>query len=473
MKSSMPPYVREQVWGLLTNRYAICVLIVMLLQQAIEASSTFWLVTLTAQVTEGKPFFTYLLIYLTSLLLPYIPNCIGLVLKTSWKQDAQRSFINTFVNTNKDNIVEWSNKGLREEKLSVLTSEGPSTLQLFIDYVWDLYTYVLSVLFNILALAVVVEPLFAVSYGISVSCVILVMKIKRRSQQQLTQKALIARVDLCQSLLAAWDNVLLGNSYNYKLWHEKTSQRLKRCLQRNIDLERFDQILAISVALMTALPSLAVVVYSMLKYQHNMTQLTTYIVILPLLFMILSYTYQTLSLGFRWNMHRSKLTTIYRVIQATEDSPSTLEKKIKWPKIMATYTTAAPDDHVSRTLTTPTAIDSHFDIIGHTAKSGRLTIRGENGCGKSTALMLVKNALSKRAFFLPTHTQLSFTSETNKYSTGESLRNRLVEILERVEADVLLLDEWDANLDPENQEKLSALIDELSRKKCVIEVRHR
>lgn len=473
MASIMPPYVRKQIWGLLSNRYAIGVLVVMTIQQLIEASSTFWLVTLTAHVTEGKPFVPYLLIYLLALLLPYIPNCIGLVLKTSWKQEAQRSFVNNFVTNNKDNIVEWSNKGLKQEKLSVLTSEGPSTLHLFIDYVWDLFTYVLSVLFNIMALAIVVEPLFAISYGISVSCVILVMKMKLRAQRQLTQKALIARVDLCQSLLAAWDNVLLGNQYNYKLWHEKTTQRLKRCLQRNIDLERFDQILAISVALMTALPSLAVVVFSMLKHQNNMTQLTTYIVILPLLFMILSYTYQTLSLAFRWNMHRSKLTTIYRVIQATSDSPSSMEKKIKWPKIMATYTTAAPDDHVSRKVTSPAPLDSHLDIVEHSSKSGRLTLRGENGCGKSTALMLVKHALDKNAFFLPTHTQLSFTSETNKYSTGESLRNRLMEILERVEADVLLLDEWDANLDSENQEKLSALIDELSSKKCVIEVRHR
>lgn len=474
MPSAMPTYVRKRVWELFSNRWAIGVLIIMTLQQVIEASSTFWLVLLSQRVTEGQPFLFYLFIYLASLLLAYVPHCIGLILKTSWKQEAQRSFINTFVSSNKDNIVEWNNKGLKQEKLSILTSEGPATLHLFIDYFWDLLTYVLSVLFNILALSVIVEPLFAVSYGISVSCVFLVMKMKLRKQRQLTQKAIIARVDLCQSLLAAWDNVLLGNEYNFNLWYEKTTQRLKRCLQRNVDLEFFDQVIAISVALMTALPTLAVVVYSMILYQHDIPKLTSYVVILPLLFMMLSYTYQTLSLAFRWTMHRSKLTAIYRVIQPTADSPSAMEKKIKWPKILATYASpCAPDDHVSLKITTPSSLDSHLDIVHHAAKSGRLTLRGENGSGKSTALMLVKNALSKRAFFLPTHSQLSFISETNKYSTGESLRNRLMEILERVDADVLLLDEWDANLDSENREKLSQLIDELSRKKCVIEVRHR
>lgn len=471
MPTDMTSHVRKQVRGLLTNRWAIGVFSVMTLQQMIEASSTFWLVTLTMRITEGKSFFPFLLIYVASLLLPYIPNCIGLILKTSWKQEAQRSFIHTFVSSNKNKIGEWSNKGLKQEKLSILTSEGPSTLHAFIDYVWDLFTYVLSVLFNVLALAIVVEPLFLFSYVISICCVILVMKINRRTQRQLTQKALIARVDLCQSLLAAWDNVLLGNEYNFRLWNERTSQRLRRCLQRNIDVERFDQILAICVAIITSLASLGVMIYSMMQHQHDITRLTSYVVILPLLFMILSYTYQMLSLGFRWNMHRSKLRTIYRIIETTTDSPIALEKKVKWPKISATHSTAAPDSHVSLTIQRP--VDSHLDLVQHSAQAGRLTLRGENGSGKSTALILVKNALSDRAFFLPTHTQLSFTSETNKYSTGESLRNRLMEILEKVDVDVLLLDEWDANLDSENQEKLGALIDELSRKKCVIEVRHR
>ena len=110
----------------------------------------------------------------------------------------------------------------------------------------------------------------------------------------------------------------------------------------------------------------------------------------------------------------------------------------------------------------------------YTFKTGeRIGIVGKNGAGKSTLLMMVKDLLSDRAFFLPTHNQLSFFAETHKQSTGESLRHRLLEIIEKVDTDVLLLDEWDANLDKENQEKLSSLIDELATKKCVIEVRHR
>lgn len=468
------PKILKQIWGLLTNRWACGCFALLTFQQIIEASATIWLVLMMKKIIAGEPFFPFLFMYLGSLALPYFPGCIALIIKISWKQESQRSFINAFVASNRNQIGEWSNKGIKEEKLSILTAEGPSALHALIDYLYDLYGYVLSVFFNIFALSVVVEPLFGIAYGISVFTVMFVMKAKRRIQRRLTKKALTARIDLYQSLLAAWDNVLLGNFYNFKLWQDKTSQRVNRCLQKNVELERFDQILAIVISLLTSIPSLAVVVYYAYENRFSIPNLTAFLVTLPVLFTILSYTYQTLSLIFRWGMHRSKLISIYKAIQPIQYSHINMEKKVKWPKIQivnSPLSTIAPEDHIS--LVGPRSISSYQELLEFTTRAGRITLRGENGAGKSTLLMLIKNSLLDRAFFLPTQNQLSFISETNKYSTGESLRNRLLEILERVDVDVLLLDEWDANLDKENQERLSLLIDQLAEKKCVIEVRHR
>jgi ABC-type transport system involved in cytochrome bd biosynthesis fused ATPase/permease subunit len=465
---------QKQIWPFLTNKSAFCCFALLTLQQIIEASSTVWLVLMMKRVTSSEPFLPFLFIFLSSLIVPYFPGCIAMIIKISWKQESQRAFIQTFVSSNRNQISEWSNKKLQEEKLSILTSEGPSALHLLIDYVYDLYSYLVSVIFNIIALSVVVEPMFAAAYSLSVFFVILVMMAKRRVQKRLTQKALTARIDLYQSLLAAWDNVLIGNFYNYKLWQDRTTQRVNRCLQRNVELERFDQILAIIISLITSIPSLAVVVVYAYLNRSDIPTLSAFIVTLPVLFYILSYTYGTLSLIFRWSMHRSKLFSIFRAIQPLQYSQDLMENKVKWGKIKIVNTefnTEAPADHVS--LQAPKAIDSYQELLEFTNMPGRITLRGENGAGKSTLLMLVKDSLAERAFFLPTHNHLSFLSQANKYSTGESLKNRLLEILDRVDVDVLLLDEWDANLDQENRETLSSLIDKLSMKKCVIEVRHR
>lgn len=467
----MTSKIQKYMIPVLMNRWAIICLAILTAQQIFESSAVYWLVHLMGAITGGHEFLFYLLGYLASLSLPYIPLCIAYILKISWKQYAQRALTNLFIASNQNNIGEWNNKGIKEQKLSILTSEGPNTIHLFIDYLWDLYAYVLSVALNVIALSVVVEPFFAIAYGISIFCVVIVMHVKRRAQRQLTQKAMTARIDLCQSLLAAWDNVLLGNEYNFNIWDEKTKHRLDRCLQRNVALERFDQMLAIFVTLMTAIPSLIVVVYYMYAHKNSPIELSRFVVILPLLFMILSYTHQTLSLAFRWTMHKSKLVAVFKAIQGSKDVQASMERKVKWGRLTMTIPNSKIFD--PSIPPQPQPILSQEDILKHSNQSGRMTVRGENGSGKSTLLMLIKKTLAKRAFFLPTHSQLSFLAETNKYSTGESLKNRLEEILEQVEADVLLLDEWDANLDSENRTRLSELIDELSRKKCVIEVCHR
>lgn len=471
MFETTSPKVRRQVWGLVTNRWAFGSFAILTFQQMIEATSTLWLVLLMQSITSGEPFFHYLTLYLSALVLPYIPWCLAFVVRITWKQEAQRSFINAYVSSNRNNINEWGNKGIKEEKLSVLTAEAPTAINALIDWLFDLYAYILSVIFNIIALSIVVEPLFAFAYALSVSGVMIVMVLKKSRQRLLTRKAISARVDLTQQLLASWDNVLLGNDYNFGIWQERTTQRLNRCLRKNVELERFDQVMSIFISLMTSIPSLIVVVYFMYTHQSDPVKLSAFVVTIPILFMILSYTYQTLSLAFKWGMHKSKLIALFKAIQPNREGEIELQNKVKWDKIRMMKETKTADDQVS--LATPHALSNPYELIEKAGAPGRLTLRGENGSGKSTLLMLMKDALQNRAFFLPTHSQLSFSSDLDKYSTGEALKKRLEEILGRVSADVLLLDEWDANLDNDNKEALSQLIDKISAEKCVIEVRHR
>lgn len=451
--------IKKQVLGLLINRYGISSFAILTFQQAIEATSTLWLVFVMQSIATGEPFLTYLLFYLSTLVLPYIPGCIAYIMRIYWKQEALRSFISAFITSNRNNIADWKNNALKEEKLSILTGEAPNAINALIDYIFDLYSYVASVFFNIIALSIVVEPLFALAYGISLSAVIVVMQLKKRMQKQLTNKALHARIDLIQSLLGAWDNVLIGNEYNFKLWIEKKTQRLNRSLKKNIELERFDQIMAILISLMTSIPSLLVVIYFAWMHRNDPVRLSSFIVTLPMLFLILSYTYQTLSLAFRWGMHKSKLTALFNAILPSPYKSSMMMQKVKWDKIKLSEETEN--------------LFANDYLLERAKKAGRITLRGENGAGKSTLLMLIKHALQKKAFYLPTQSHLSFSTAIKESSTGESLKNNLVEILEKVEADTLLLDEWDANLDADNREALSSLIDKIACQKCVIEVRHR
>ena len=49
----------------------------------------------------------------------------------------------------------------------------------------------------------------------------------------------------------------------------------------------------------------------------------------------------------------------------------------------------------------------------------------------------------------------------------------LQEIVSHTDAPIYLLDEWDANLDPNNRAAADALVEELARRARVVEISHR
>jgi ABC-type transport system involved in cytochrome bd biosynthesis fused ATPase/permease subunit len=112
-------------------------------------------------------------------------------------------------------------------------------------------------------------------------------------------------------------------------------------------------------------------------------------------------------------------------------------------------------------------------VINLLKNPGRYTITGPNGAGKSSVLKFLKMHAKDAAFYLPTKHQLLFQTDATQGSSGERTRRHLDEALTDQSTKVLLLDEWDANLDAVNTTILDEKIRDLTSKKTVIEVRHK
>jgi ABC-type bacteriocin/lantibiotic exporter with double-glycine peptidase domain len=140
-----------------------------------------------------------------------------------------------------------------------------------------------------------------------------------------------------------------------------------------------------------------------------------------------------------------------------------------------------------------TSLDDAMSLI-FKAPTGRINVRGPNGAGKSTLLTSLKASIKTRAYYWPTADRLAFAftqgrdevevdedgdpiepSDTKKvgYSSGERQLRALQEIVQYTDAPVYLLDEWDANLDPNNRAAADALVEELARRARVVEISHR
>jgi hypothetical protein len=130
--------------------------------------------------------------------------------------------------------------------------------------------------------------------------------------------------------------------------------------------------------------------------------------------------------------------------------------------------------------------------------TGRVNVRGGNGTGKSSLLASLKTELKKRAYYWPTTDRLAFQfaggvvpvdvegddeddvvvvaeSMDKKlgFSSGERQLKSLQEIVDATNAQIYLLDEWDANLDAANKATADALVDKLAARGRVIEISHR
>jgi ABC-type bacteriocin/lantibiotic exporter with double-glycine peptidase domain len=159
-----------------------------------------------------------------------------------------------------------------------------------------------------------------------------------------------------------------------------------------------------------------------------------------------------------WTDIKERLNGLKNALVVSAQSP---EKRIQWDKIQF------------YSCSQPLQISSIQSIKEQIGQPNRITIRGENGSGKTTLLKCLKEKFG--GYYLPPNPNMSFANENwQTLSTGEKILTAINEIGINNQIDnLLLLDEWDANLDSRNRQKISNQIDRLSKTITIIEVVHR
>lgn len=461
----------NQTVKLSQNTYSFCLkdksafycMITLIIQQLIVASSTLWIVRLSRDVVAGTNFSTNLFLYLSSLILPYLPAAIMSILLVTWEQSILRKYIRLFISVNTHHTNLWIDKRKREEFISTVNHEGSQTIDQAVNYYYGLTSAGLNTFLNVLIIAFLVDYLFVVSYSISIVLSFFLIKIQSAAHQKFVEQAQNSRINLGKSILSFWDNVVLGNAYNLKFWKKSTDERITHAIKDNVSASAFHELISIGISVATFLPSLIIAAYGMYRHIGDSVALAAFVVILPRLFLVLSYTYNLLYLVTQFGAMRTRVKTILSVVESQkENAPSTYLSRIDWNAIHV--------QDCNKINGHPVSLDFVSQLL---SKPGRITIRGKNGSGKSSLLLELKRLYKEDAFYLPSQNHLHFSFGEVERSTGELLKAQLEEIYKDVDAKIILLDEWDANLDGINQSRLSQLVDRIAMKKCVVEVRHR
>jgi ABC-type transport system involved in cytochrome bd biosynthesis fused ATPase/permease subunit len=435
--------------------------VLLVIQQAIVASSSIWLTWLILGVSEGQPSLTWLWLYLVSLILPYLPGAFALIQVSKTQIKSCVNYIQEFSQLYPGKILKWSDREQRSTISSILSGEACPTINGYIEYLYHLVSSGLNVFFNLFVLAALINSSLLITYAIGVTLSLIILYSQKSFKTKLALKAQESRIQWTSLLIKSWDNILINNLYNLNIWNRKASIQGKNLTENTITLEKFNQLIGIIMAFALILPSMMLITYLAMMNLENLAFLATLIVLFPRLFQVLTYSYELLFFISDFPVQKAKLNTVLSVIKSPEldENNDALWKRVHWNKI-----------YFKQPLE---GIISAKDLLFKLPNNGRITLHGENGSGKTSFLLLLKMQHNTSAFYLPSKHDLLFEElENNKLSTGQQAFKALKEIKEKVDTPIILLDEWDANLDKKNRHELSMLIDELSLNHCIVEVLH-
>jgi ABC-type bacteriocin/lantibiotic exporter with double-glycine peptidase domain len=271
---------------------------------------------------------------------------------------------------------------------------------------------------------------------------------------------------MLQTLNSGWDTILTGNIWNVTFWKSNfmnksiISDKNQRRLTLDIDI-------ASTITLfVSALPILIVLFMSFSDAVGDAQKLAVLVATTPRQITTIQHLSDVIGLFINLNdkIRRTKQVSV----QLNFSEPLSSQGKISWGNLMLTRATER------------NPLNKFDDLITYTNNfsKGRYTITGDNGSGKTTLLAEIKVKLGDKAYILPSQSKMMFLNEINQkeFSTGEKMIENLKEIAQNVSktnVSVLLLDEWNANLDGDNMNNINKTIDEISCDFCVLEVLHR
>jgi ABC-type multidrug transport system fused ATPase/permease subunit len=281
----------------------------------------------------------------------------------------------------------------------------------------------------------------------------------------------------------AWDNVFTGNRYNLRLWLDGFKSRLRIGLDAQIKAIMTKEGLSAASAVI----GLAIVFTAMaFVAANNPGNLEVLIALAATLPRQIEMTHDVHEFTSGWNDLLAQWARLRGVAANMHpEADPDYERRMKYDRLTLreggeTSTVSSLDDAIGLILAKPT---------------GRVNVRGPNGSGKSTLLTSLKSAVRTRAYYWPTADRLTFQfahgldeievdddgepvtpTDPGKrpgFSSGERQLRALREIVAETDAPIYLLDEWDANLDPNNRAAADALVEELARRARVVEISHR
>ncbi|CAM4122610.1 ABC transporter ATP-binding protein [Bordetella tumulicola] len=436
---------------------AVVTLALVIVHQSIIASSAYFLTQTISSYQAGREIAGYLVLYFLSMTIPFIPGCLSFVTTRQWINAVHRKFALAMTSTVYGNIDEYRSA---ERKSAFESAISRNSFDVIASYVMLSHDFVSLALNSVLSLVVIgfILPTEIVwGYGVSLMLSAAMVWALSKAVKKLSVETETQYSHYGNTLGKAWDNAVLGNAYNYRLWLEEFGGNGGAYYSSSLRLTAYKQFGNIAIAMASLIPTAYLVYRLLVQAQIEAAIIAAIIVNLTRIFHILN----------------SMSALVYELVEWASASARLQYLSAFVKPAVAGALPQTPSGKVTVNGDPVTDYQALQDVLQH-RRAGRMTIRGENGSGKSTLLLSIKQAFPDQAHLLPAgNPQLCWRSGQGNVSTGQRACAIIDEILQQgTNIRYLLLDEWDANLDRDNRTRIDGVLDGLSKEKVVIEVRH-
>jgi len=450
--------LRQRQWAsVYGHASAVATLLLVLVHQAIVASSTLFLTEIIAQFQAGQPFLPALYLFLVTMTVPYLPGTLSYYCLQVWINRAHLRLVMNVSAASAGNLDAYRNRDLRERTESLLARNSYPVIRDYLGAVHELTSFALNSVLSVLVIGFLLPMQLLLGYvGSLLMCALIIACLSRLIASTAAHSE-DSYVRFSGTLNKCWDNLILGNRHNREVWIDQVEHDGSTFYRASNRLELVKQSGNMLLAAASLGPSIFLIVAIAASDHTAPAALAALMVSLTRIFLILN----------------SLSTLVYRMLELIA-LHARMGVLFEMEAALSAPATHPPG------LLTAIAINGERVSDIKTALAmlarpivGRFTITGANGSGKSTVLLALKALHQEDGFLLPAqHGNLMWKSPIEALSTGQKSAATLREILGLADVKYLLLDEWDANMDDDNTQRIDAMLDQISREKIIIETRH-
>lgn len=442
-------------------------LLFVIIQQGLVASSNWFLSQVTARVNEPSTVLPWLVGFLLSLSLPYIPGALAVRQTTLLKNIAQLRILERLRAAIEGRTSLFAHSGERERRFVFLQREGEDVVTQACDAGFDFTQTLFNVVLNIIALVLVVSPALLPTYGVSLLLLVISIKLTKKPLTEATRFQRDTRVAFENVRLRTWENLTIGNTINLQRWNSSLSENYSKFAEKRLKLSTLREFTSLLSTWAAMIPVLTANLWLFQKASSS-AEIALLIATLPRQLMVLNHVHILSSYSGFWHELRERFAGLQSSLEDVDPQiRREHDSRIRFTELEILPVVA----HQNSLTLAQGSTELEWQRWLQQAESGRFRISGGNGSGKSTLLRSIKETLGSQAFYLPTeHTALDFPVAEG-LSSGQRARS-IIEVLRESKQRVLLLDEWDANLDSQHRSFLDGLISKLAERHLVLEVRH-